>query len=319
METHRHLSPKTVIILLFTSVLSFTFFACDASKKCLIQGDKEACEKVCNDENHELQDVCCDKVCDNGKNLDACSKSCNLANVNCSDCGAFNCYYPCRNGDAVACEKYEKYEQYMKEMDKQNAAYHARKAEKTNADKIAKAKENPTSCMDAQTCSKAGFDEMNRYYLRVGEKSFESAYEEKSFTNAMTLHFRACSMYNNISSCRAYAQLFSYRLNINDRLDRVFRNDEIKMWLNACDEACDKNDKNKGIFCCIIGLADGEITRTDYIDKIKHKKDVYLKKACDLNNACGCHWLGAFSQDPAEKSIYLQKSCKLGIEFDCNL
>lgn len=113
METHRHYSPKTVIILILTTVLSFAFVACNASKKCSNSGgyDKEACEKACNDVNGEDRRYSCHHACDKGKNINACSESCKIAYI--SDDGDWindngeDCRSLCDHGDADACEKYK--------------------------------------------------------------------------------------------------------------------------------------------------------------------------------------------------------------------
>lgn len=134
MEIHRHFSPKTVIIFILVSVLSFAFVACDdASVKCADSGygsgmDKEACEKGCNDKNSKLRVSACRKACNLGENLSACSESCKLADdLTYLNSNASDCRYPCEHGDAVACEKYKKHEELIKP---QMAAYEREKAEK---------------------------------------------------------------------------------------------------------------------------------------------------------------------------------------------
>lgn len=122
MKAHRHHSPRTAIILILTSVLSFAFVACDASEKCLDSNgrDMEACVKGCNDKNSRLREFACQEVCMLGYGhnlsesyiLSACSESCKLID----NSGASVCREPCEHGDTAACEKYEKYEKYMEAL-----------------------------------------------------------------------------------------------------------------------------------------------------------------------------------------------------------
>ena len=127
MKAHRHHSPKTAIILILTSVLSFAFVACDASEKCdESRGrDMEACVKGCNDENSRFRWLACHYACNAGENLSACSESCKLNSYNSSQ--SSDCRYPCKHGDTAACEKYEKYKKYS---EAQSAEYEKEKAER---------------------------------------------------------------------------------------------------------------------------------------------------------------------------------------------
>ena len=131
MKAHRHHSPRTAIILILISVLSFAFVACDASEKCLDSKDMEACVKGCNDKNSRFRWGACERVCDFGFShnlsesyiLSACSESCKLSSYRESS----NCRYPCEHGDTAACEKYEKYEKYS---EARSAEYQKEKAER---------------------------------------------------------------------------------------------------------------------------------------------------------------------------------------------
>lgn len=129
MKAHRHHSPRTAIILILISVLSFAFIACDASKKCVEYGsddfhDKEVCEKGCNDENAEFRHKACEIACNLGENLSACSKSCKLYASSSSSSSSYyainglDCKFVCDHGDTAACELYKK---YLEEGDKLSA------------------------------------------------------------------------------------------------------------------------------------------------------------------------------------------------------
>lgn len=124
MKAHRHYSPKTIIILILTSVFSFAFIACNnAGLECIKSDgyDREDCEKGCFNDNGKYREDTCNKLCDryrkdgslyygsidNDKKdlyLRACSISCSLPN--CYD--LLDCVYACRDGkDAAACERYK--------------------------------------------------------------------------------------------------------------------------------------------------------------------------------------------------------------------
>lgn len=136
MKAHRHHSPRTAIILILISVLSFAFVACDASKKCYKSYgiDKEACEKACSDKNGKYWEEACHYVCNDGENLSACSRSCK------EGLGLYrkDCKYVCDHGDTAACELDKEYREQLDAFSKHFAVMDAwRKEEAEKKEKEA--------------------------------------------------------------------------------------------------------------------------------------------------------------------------------------